>query len=111
MRFDTALIRLNENFQKITRSIQALLNPGNLKAVEIILKNMSIASKNFNPFLQSSMDAVQYLSSQTLPIATRTMTNMEEITRNMVSISSELRDNPSVIIRGAQPSPLGPGER
>lgn len=111
MRFDTALIKLNENFQKITRSIQSLLNPENLQAVRQILQNTSLASKNFNPLMQSSMDAVQFLTLQTLPAATRTMSNMEEITRNMVSVSSVLKDNPSAIIRGTAPPALGPGER
>lgn len=110
MRFDTALVKLNENFQKITRSIQTLLSPDNLAAVKQILRNTSVASEHFDPLMKSSINAIQVLSNQTLPTATRTMSNMEEITRNMVSVSSELKDNPSVIIRGTQPPPLGPGE-
>jgi phospholipid/cholesterol/gamma-HCH transport system substrate-binding protein len=111
MRFDTALVKINENFQKITHSIQSLLNPENLQAVKQILQNTSLASEHFNPLMLQSMSAVQLLTSQTLPTATRTMSNMEQITHNMVSVSSELKENPSAIIRGTAPPELGPGER
>jgi hypothetical protein len=39
------------------------------------------------------------------------MVNLENITRNLVSVSAEIKQNPAVLIRGQQLQALGPGEK
>ena len=39
------------------------------------------------------------------------ISNLNDVTRTLNEVSIQLKQNPSVLIRGAAPAPLGPGER
>ncbi len=55
--------------------------------------------------------AMQTLSTQFIPQATSLMVNMQELTNNLEHLSKELNQNPSMLVRGRQPKPPGPGEK
>ncbi len=50
------------------------------------------------------------LTQQTLPSTNQVLTNLSLITNNLLEVSDHLRQNPSLLIRGQKPQPLGPGE-
>lgn len=125
LRWDTALNKLTENFQQVANSITTLLNDqnqqsirqtllnlrkftdtlsNNTKQINDILQNTAKASQELGPLLKSSRDTVDLFESQT-------MTNMNNLTHNLLDLSNEIKQNPAMLIRGKQQPPLGPGER
>jgi len=130
-RLDIALGRLAENFRRVQAALQDLLDKQNLQAAKKILANLdqitqmlrendtklnlimvntAAASQKLAPFMQSSLNAIQLLQIQTLPVAYRVVTNLNTISRTIAEIALELRQNPSLLIRDIQPNTLGPGE-
>ena len=94
------------NMREITANIAA-----NDKQLSTILENTSLASQRFPLLLQSSERTLRSFESHTLPDTNRLIANLDTITDNLTGLSAELRDNPSILIRGKQPRALGPGER
>ncbi len=103
VRFDTAVTKLNDSLHQVSVSIRSLMDEENLLAVKKILNNMQNVTQSLTPLIQSSHNL--------LPAANRTMINLENITRNLVSVSAEIKQNPAVLLRGQQPQALGPGEK
>lgn len=131
MRIDTALNTLSVNLDKVTQSVQAVLDKENQESIKGILINMnrvmntlaannermttiinntSRASQQLGPLFQSSTAAMHTLETQTLPATYQLLNNLNEVTRNLTSVSVQLKQNPSVLIRGSALPPLGPGE-
>ena len=131
LRLDTALNLLTNNFRQINESIRALLDKDNLRSIKstlynldqittnlarntqrvnLIIENTFEASKRFTPLLQSSVGTMKLLETQTLPEAYRLFINMDDMTRTLVELSYEIKQNPSVLIRGVDRVTMGPGE-
>src|SRR3990167_2312386 len=131
LRLDAALNLLTNNFRQINESIQSLLNKENLQSIKstlynldhittnlarnsqrvnIIITNTSEASKQFTPLLNSSVGTMKLLETQTLPEAYRLLVNMDDMTRTLAELSYEIKQNPSMLIRGVNRVGLGPGE-
>jgi len=132
LRLDTAVRKLTDSMEQVSDTFQTLFDSDNLQSIKMILantnqitsniaannakltdilRNTQLASERFPLLIQSSARAMQTLQMQTLPDASRIMTNLDRVTENLSALVSELRDNPSVLIRGRQPAPLGPGEK
>ena len=63
-----------------------------------------------NLTMRDSRLAKQNFSQQALPSVVRTLDHLERLTQNLQQLSTEVKRNPSVIIRGKQQAALGPGE-
>lgn len=111
VRFDTAMTKLNDSLHQVSVSIQSLLDQQNLRSIKQILQNLQFATQSLPVLLQTSRSAMQTITTQTLPAANQAMINLDILTRNMASVSGEIKQNPAVLIRGMQPQPLGPGEK
>ena len=111
VRFDTAMTELNESVHQVSVSIQSLLDQRNLRSIKQILQNMQTATQSMPMLLQSSRSAMQVITTQTLPAANQAMANLDIITRNLINVSGEIKQNPAVLVRGVQPKVLGPGEK
>lgn len=131
MRIDLALTELSKNLRDVTKSVNILLSPDNQQSIKEVLRNLNeitgnladnsakldkiivntaTASKQFPPLLQSTLNAMRMFESQTMPATYRLMNNLDNMTHNMVEISRELKQNPSMLVRGKAASPMGPGE-
>lgn len=131
LRLDTALSRLSSSLEQITSAFNSLLDKENLNAfkdilantkditksladnsnkLSTILENTANASVKLEPLLKSSTTAVKILESQTLPMTYRFMSNLDQMTRDLASVTAEIKQNPSVLVRGAAPRRPGPGE-
>lgn len=97
VRLESTLIQLNENFSKITHSIQALLNKENLE--------------NLRKFLFNGQNMMYLLKTQTIPYTNQAVSHVDDMTRDLSDVVREIKENPSVLIRGKQSPPPGPGER
>jgi len=98
VRLDTTLTQINDSFRQLSSSIRALLDKQNLQWIKQIL--------------QSGKGSMQILESKTLPATTDAAQNFGTMSRNLNSLSSEIKNNPAILLRGkASPSKLGPGEK
>lgn len=71
---------------------------------DILLKNFAESSKEFPALIDK-------FSNQTFPPIIQLLNQMSSIATNLEALSVNLRQNPSIIIRGSAPPPPGPGEK
>lgn len=131
-RLDIALRKLSNNIQTVANSLQALLDKDNLKSIKDILANLSKvtgtlsdnseklntillnttkASAQLTPLLNSSTTTMKMIQTQTLPATYHLLNNLDDVTRTLQAVSVQLKQNPSILIRGAAPGAPGPGEK
>lgn len=60
--------------------------------------------------LQQSDAVLQTINNQLLPQAMAVLNNIDSFTLRLDDFTQQLSDNPSMLIRGQAPAPLGPGE-
>jgi len=63
------------------------------------------------PLIQSSTMTMRMLETQTLPAAYRLLSNLDNVARTLNEVSVELKQNPSILVRGVSRKTPGPGER
>lgn len=111
LRIDAAIGQFSENFRRISAAIETLLGSDNQESLREILQNLRLVTLQLTPIMKSGLDTMQIVANQTLPATNQAMANIESITRNLMSITNDLKQNPAVLIRGKAPPPLGPGEK
>lgn len=132
MRLDTALSKLTKNLQIVADSVHSLLDKENLQSfkeilahidevtgtlaknsqqMNVILQNTTRASQQLAPLLEYSTSSMKTLTVQTLPVTYRLLNNLNDMTHTLNEVTTQLKQNPSILIRGSAPAPLGPGER
>ena len=132
LRLDTALNRLSQNMEKVSEAVNSLLDPENQKSIKqsllnmeritrtlaansdqmtLIMENTAKASRAFGPLIQASTTAMRMLESQTLPATYRLLSTLEDVSRTLSDVAVQLNQNPSILVRGTAPKPLGPGEK
>ena len=125
LQLNTGLQKLTESVSQVSNTFNSLFDKENLKSIKQTLASMqaitaNIAANNqkFNMILKNTSIASQRLpvvlqtfETQTLPQTNQIIANLDTITNNLAGLSHELRDNPSLLIRGKQPPTLGPGEK
>lgn len=97
VRLDTILTQLTDSFKQVSASIRSFLNEENLRS--------------FKQILHSSQGSLNIIEKQTLPQTNQTISNFGNLANDLSSVSSEIKQNPSVLIRGKQPRIPGPGEK
>ena len=98
VRLETSLNSLTTSFQTMSKSVGSLLNKTNLRNMQDILK--------------SGKGSMQSIEAQTIPETNEALSNISETTRNINALTNEVKDNPSIILRGVESNEkLGPGER
>ena len=131
MRLDTALSELNKNFHEIAEAFQSVFDKEtrlaiketlvNLRSVTAnladnnakitrIFENTSKASQQFPALMQSSTGVMKMLEIQTMPVTYQVLSNLNNAARNLSDLSAEIKQNPSILIRGVNRQALGPGE-
>ncbi|WP_226704522.1 MlaD family protein [Microbulbifer elongatus] len=83
---------------------------GNQERLNTIITNTEQASGQLGPLLDASSQSVHALQLQVLPEAYRTMATLNQLTNSMTRLTDKINRNPSVLLRGSTPPPLGPGE-
>lgn len=111
VKFDSILTQLNTSLNQIIASLRSILDSENIKGVKQIIKNMRKATEEMSPFLRSGQSTIRSFQKTTLPITNQAITNFGDMSNRLEEISTMIKQNPAVLIRGKQPRPLGPGER
>lgn len=116
-RMDTAIDNLSENLQKVTESIGNIFTEENGRLLQDTLKNINSASYRLNDAIGSAQFTIQRsnvtletINSQMLPQLTNLLEDVDGVTLRLDDFIQQLSDNPSMLIRGQKPVPLGPGE-
>lgn len=131
VRIDTALSRLSMNLREVSQSIQSVLDKQNQQSIKNILINVDHLTrvlaensgkltslidnsekmfKQMGPLLHSSASTMRMIETQTLPQAYQLLSNLNSVAQNLSQVSVQLKDNPSILIRGPAAPILGPGE-
>jgi len=110
-RFDTALTELSQSLRSVSTSIQELLSKENINLMKDIMINIHSITKQLSPLLIRGLNTIDVFNRETLPATNQALINMDNIISNITKITTEMKTNPSVIIRGKEPQPLGPGEQ
>lgn len=97
LRLDTAINKLNDSLFQLSHSVESLLDKDNLRAIKQLLSNMNQIS--------------QTLNTQTLPNTNQAIIHLNMMTQQFSTLSTEIKNNPSILIRGKTESSLGPGEK
>jgi phospholipid/cholesterol/gamma-HCH transport system substrate-binding protein len=116
-RMDAAINSLTKNLQRITNSITTVFNKKNGHLFQNTLENINTASRRLNgaiattqTTLQQGNVTIQAINDQMLPQLTSLLDNVDGVTLRLDDFTQQLADNPSILIRGQAPVPLGPGE-
>jgi len=110
LQLDTALTKLNDNIHAVSSSLQSLLNKDNLNSVKQILINFRQFTDTLSTNRQQFGGILQSVSTQTLPATNDAIINIDAMTSALTGISKEIKQNPSILIRGRAEQALGPGE-
>ncbi|HTM63704.1 MAG TPA: MlaD family protein [Gammaproteobacteria bacterium] len=131
MRLDIMLSKLSDNLHDVSVSIRELLNPENQQSIKDILLNMKnvtamLADNNQKmvrilantekfstelvPLMRNTSNAMRMFETQTMPATYRLLSNLDTIARSLTEVTSEMKQNPSVLLRGVQRQPYGPGD-
>lgn len=131
LRLDTALNQLMTNFNDMSNSMRALLNKDNLDSlhasllsiqvitkdlenntqhIDTILQNTATAAKGLPQLVQDGHTTLQNFNNQTIPKLNSILENFKHLSNNLVGTSRDVKQNPSILIRGQTTKPAGPGE-
>ena len=109
LQMDAALGKLNENVSAVTKSIRALLNEENLQEVSALLRNLHSLSDALirdNEQVSEILDNTAAASRAFPSLAV----HLNQTLGNFSGLSDEIRQNPSLLIRGRGATAPGPGE-
>lgn len=132
VRLDTALTQLNASFRQISESFKELFDKENLKAIKdtlaslkhvtsnladntdklnSIIVNTKSVTQELTPLIKSSSFTVKAIEMQTIPSINQLLLNLNDLTRTLSDVSTQIKQNPSILIRGAAKGAPGPGEK
>lgn len=95
----------SNNFPQIVKELQSSISKFKTMADSLSKAGLSVTST-----MSSGKTTLDKMSLETLAPATLLLRRLNTIAANFEKISSEMRQNPSVIIRGTKPPKAGPGE-
>jgi phospholipid/cholesterol/gamma-HCH transport system substrate-binding protein len=107
--FEKDAEHIDQSLRDLPHLVDALEN-GAIR-VDVMARDVSVASKQFTQTMQTGKNALDQLSQQTIPAFVLLIKRLDAITANIQVLSSQLRQNPAIIIRGSAPPKLGPGEQ
>ncbi|NNM59122.1 MAG: MCE family protein [Legionellales bacterium] len=125
--------KISDDLERNSKKIDSILNNANLtlqntanaskqlpevmesvrqSAVSIkqMTKELTISATKADIMLSNGATAMQTVNSQLMPQLISSLTDVQAIITNVKSVSSQMAVDPSVIIRGREPAPTGPGE-
>jgi phospholipid/cholesterol/gamma-HCH transport system substrate-binding protein len=117
LRLDSALTKLTTSLSRVSNAVSTLLDADNQRSIKETLKNLDEFTENLaannaklNTILANTVTATQQLTPTMSIFSTQTLPTMNNVLTNLEGLSTEIKDNPSILIRGTAQQPLGPGE-
>ncbi len=102
----------HQNLDQSLKDLPKLLRglKGTVKKFNSMAEDMSSAGQHVSVTMQAGKNTIDKLSQQTLPPIVLLMQRLDLIAANLEKVSSQMRQNPAVVIRGNSPARSGPGE-
>lgn len=100
------------NMAAVSKFLPQVVNDLKLGVNKISRMATDIAqtSHHVNATLDSSKTAIDKFAQQTLPPSIILLRRLDNIASNLEKVSAQMRQNPSIFIRGTTPLKAGPGE-
>jgi len=100
---------LKQSAQSLQKVTQAMAE--NTRKLDTIVANTERASYRFAPLVDSTHQTVSALQSQVLPETYKVLSDLDHLSASLTAVTDRINRDPSVLIRGTAPPPLGPGEK
>jgi phospholipid/cholesterol/gamma-HCH transport system substrate-binding protein len=128
---DVAISKMNDNVEFISERVRKVLDDRTVASLKqsvdqlqrvtktladdndklnALIVNGERASEQLQPLLETSKDTLKELNTQILPQAHKTLTSLDNLSTGLTGFATKVNRDPSIIVRGAAPPPLGPGE-
>lgn len=113
------LATITDAFAKNSTQIEKALNdfPKLMSEIQVSVtkfsdmsENVSDASDRLSTTMIAGRNAIDKISQQAIPPAVTFLRRLDLIAANLEQLSINLRQNPSIVIRGSAPRKTGPGE-
>lgn len=101
------------NTEKASYYLEPFLKSGQATLRTLETETLPTTQRVFShldPFLLSGQATMMMLQTQTLPTANRAISHLDDLSRSLITLTNEMKQDPSVLFRGTTPPPPGPGE-
>ncbi|MCW8408008.1 MCE family protein [Legionella sp. PATHC035] len=101
-----------DNLAKASRDLPHILDELKLgiSKFDTMAESLSKAGNSVSKTMGSGRNTLDKISQEALPPAVILLRRLNAISANLEKVSSEMRQNPAVVIRGSKPPQPGPGE-
>ena len=106
---DNSLANISEASNHLPKTVLQLNKT--LTSVDALSVQMSKTAASIDSTMRSGQMVIHNFSDQVMPNAQQALSNLSRVTMSMQHLTDELERDPSMLVRGRQPSPLGPGEK
>ncbi|KGP63413.1 ABC transporter substrate-binding protein [Legionella norrlandica] len=103
--FFANMAKTSKEFPRVVRDLKK-----GISKFQSLADNMSAAGKNVSKTMIAGKNTIDQISQQAVPPAVLLLRRLNAISANLEKVSNEMRQNPSVIIRGTKAPKPGPGE-
>lgn len=103
---------LMDNLAKTSRDFPRMLDElrVGISKFNTMAESLSQAGNSVSKTMGTGKNAINKISEEALPPAVILLRRLNTISANLEKVSSEMRQNPAVVIRGTKPPKPGPGE-
>ncbi|AWN75826.1 MCE family protein [Legionella anisa] len=103
---------LMHNLAKTSRDFPRMLDElrVGISKFNTMAESLSQAGNSVSKTMGTGKNAINKISEEALPPAVILLRRLNTISANLEKVSSEMRQNPAVVIRGTKPPKPGPGE-
>lgn len=99
---------IDETLKELPKLIKGL--KVSAQKFDVMADDISVSGRQFTSTMKAGKNSIDQISQQTLPPATLLLRRLNNIAANLEKMSAEMRNNPSIVLRGSAPPELGPGE-
>jgi len=101
------------NLEDVSRDFPEIMKDLKISVRKIngMATDVSSAGQDVSSAMKAGKSTMDQISQETIPSADTLLRKLDRIAANFEVISSQMRQNPSVIIRGTTHPKLGPGEK
>lgn len=107
-----SLQKILKHSEKVSQQAPAVMDQAKktLATLQATAKRFDRTSEVAEHAMQAGQVAINNLTQQVAPAATMTLQHLNAIEVNLTTLTNNMKRNPSMLIRGKQPTPPGPGE-
>ena len=106
---DNSLANISEASNHLPKTMLQLNKT--LNSAGALSDEMRKTANSIDETMRSGQVVIRNFSNQVMPSAQQALSNLSRVTVSMDHLTEELERDPSMLVRGKQPAPLGPGER